>query len=159
MVRVAGQLAFASLLVACGGDGFVGTLREPPEPPDTTTGPDVTTETTAADLESSTSGVFGEACAADTPCPDGAFCAAPNAGGATVGVGAYACSSMCVDLDDPSRWCLDAASCCDAEASCEDGFCRVATADGSSSEVGSEVGSGGSTDASTGSSTDASTSG
>lgn len=154
MLRVAGQLAFASLLVACTGDGFVGTLREPPEPPGTTTGPD-TTETTAADLESSSSGVFGEACAADTPCPDGAFCAAPNAGGATVGVGAYACSSTCVEPDDPTRWCLDAASCCDAEATCEDGFCRVATADASSSGVGS----GGSTDASTGSSTDASTSG
>jgi len=141
--RVTGQLAFASLVVACGSDGFTGVVREPPAPPASTTDPD-TTETTAVDPESSTSttsDAVGDACAADTPCPADVFCVAPNAGGATVGVGAYACSSTCVEPDDPTRWCLDAASCCNADATCELGFCRVASVDESSSD--------GSTDTST----------
>lgn len=146
--------AFVLLLcvggLACNEDAASGPVRKPPPPPDTT-GVDPDTGSTSMTNDESSTGAPFEACSADVPCPAASFCAAPNAGGSTVGAGPYACSTECVVADDPGRWCLDASSCCDAAATCELGFCRVA---------GSDSSGGSSSEASTsGSTTDTSTSG
>lgn len=136
---------------ACGASEGPGAVRQPPADPtfpvETTTDP---TPDPTVDPGTSETGTPSddESCAVDDPCPEAMFCAAPNADGSTVGVGEFICGPTCVATDDPGRWCLDDASCCADEATCELGFCRVAASTdgpGTESSTGSDDTSGSTT--------------
>jgi hypothetical protein len=144
-----------ALVLACGGDGTNAVPRPPPANPTFDDAAEASTSGSAATGSESTTG--GELpCGAAEDCEAGdEFCSAPVVG-ATPGPGEFVCGA-CLELDQPQRWCLDAASCCDPQASCELGFCRIASATDASSTGGRES-SGSETTAGEGSSSEGSSS-
>lgn len=113
-------------------DSGRGELRPPVDPTFGTSSTSTGTQTTDDGAVVDTAGAE---CSAEMPCNDGLFCAAPPAGGAVVGPGAYTCTDVCVADDDPTRWCLDDTSCCGGRT-CSNGSCRgdaVTTTDDPSS--------------------------
>lgn len=129
-----GWLVISVLLLACKDDARP-TPSEPP-PGDPTFGSDdggaETTTSGAVALTSESGGTTfsGAACASADDCGD-MYCSAPVVG-LTPTPGEFVCGA-CVELDAPQRWCLDASSCCDAAATCDNGFCRgESTTEGSS---------------------------
>jgi hypothetical protein len=101
-------------------DAGNGVLRPPPDP---TFGTSTSTTAVAPTSDDGTGiDTDGAACSAEAPCSAGLFCVAPSAGGAVVFPGEYTCSDACVADDDPTRWCLDDASCCGGRT-CSNGLC------------------------------------
>lgn len=72
----------------------------------------------------STVGIPDE-CTLSAECLDGEVCVAPfDESAGPEGKGAYECVSECVAIMDETRWCADAAACCDPLAECTDrGYC------------------------------------
>lgn len=109
--------------------------------------------TTTTTSGPSTVGIPDE-CTLSGECLEGEVCVAPfDESAGPEGKGAYECVSECVAIMDETRWCADAAACCDPLAECTDrGYCVYpADTTGGSDDSGSTGGStGGST---TGSST------
>ncbi|MBC8068849.1 MAG: hypothetical protein IAG13_10995 [Deltaproteobacteria bacterium] len=127
-----------------------------PPPEDPTFGSSTSTATTGSTSDSGSSdsttgsaavpcGPELDACAADS------FCSAPVIG-TTPMPGEFLCGA-CLEPDDPLRWCLDAASCCDPSAICDNGFClgeAIATESSSSSTSSGATSSGEASSDSTG---------
>ncbi len=102
---------------------------------------ETTTTTTGPEADGSNAG-----CAASEECQGTGACVATWDDGVR---GAFACRFACVPLLDDGAWCIDDASCCDAQATCTPrGYCVVLDAD-----VGSSGGSSSGGDASTGGTT------
>jgi hypothetical protein len=107
----------------------------------------------------------GDECEDTQFCTGELVCAAPFDGD----IGAFKCQSSCVETMDETRWCTDAASCCEIGAVCGPrGYCMLPegvdtgsddTTGGSSTSTGVDTGTGTTAGASTetGTSTDAGT--
>jgi hypothetical protein len=125
------------LVVACKDDRFALVPKPPPADPtfgsSTSGATGSTSDSGDADSSAETGAVPcgpGQgACAADS------FCSAPVIG-STPAPGEYECGA-CLEPGDALRWCLDAASCCDPAAGCENGFCGGAAIPSDSSSSGS----------------------
>ncbi|MEM9463420.1 MAG: hypothetical protein AAGF11_55270 [Myxococcota bacterium] len=113
--------------------------------------------TTTASTPSSTSdngNTFGEVdeCQLTSDCDAGLYCVAPFIESlGPEGKGLNECVAACVDLMDETRWCLDAAACCDPAAECTDrGYCELPGDSADTDGTGSMGNSSGTGDTSTG---------
>jgi hypothetical protein len=136
--RRGGWILCAWLVVACKDDGF--DLVPKPPPSDPTFGAMTSSPVTGSTSDSGDSESAAETGAVPCgpgldPCAADSFCSAPVIG-ATPAPGEFECGA-CLEPGDSVRWCLDAASCCDPAAGCENGFCGGEAVVGESSSSGS----------------------
>jgi hypothetical protein len=73
-------------------------------------------------------GSVGSPCGRSAECNAGLVCSAPFDGER----GEFACVDLCIEQMDEAKWCADASSCCDPDATCTSrGYCVVQSDDGS----------------------------
>ncbi len=121
-------LAIAALVACADDSGPQLTEGMPPPPPDTTS------STTLPATSTDTTGSVAGCCAADVPncepsaCPDG-YCVAERdlSQSAPPPAESFTCRPECVPTNLVGLWCTTNATCCDADATCDQnsGLCKV----------------------------------
>lgn len=142
-MRRSSLLLLALGLIACGDDlpddymnsnGDLGAQESTTTGPSTlstsgvsTTSPSAMTTSSSSSSSTGEGNTFGELdeCARTSDCGADLFCVAPfDESLGPQGKGLNECVTQCVEIMDETRWCLDAAACCDPDAMCTDrGYC------------------------------------
>lgn len=157
-MRLGLAVVLAAVAIAgCGGDDAASFGSDTEDFIDVSTPPGNCSADTGAEpcpTPGSSGSPEGGPCLQSSHCLDGGWCVAPFDDGE---VGDFTCTSVCIDLDDETAWCLDDSACCAAGAVCSArGLCIIP--ESGLDDSGSGTDSGSSTGSDTGSGTDTGTS-